>query len=269
LDMLSFMLLFLGAIGIGFVSSIGGIGGGSLMVPYMILVLGYDARTAIASSLVTIITTSCSAASVYFKKRLINLDVALILTPSTVFGAILGSNLNLSLPITMVKALLGATLIFISFLTLAKPLLFRKAIVEGGNLKYYDESLNRYVSYRLKNIPLGVLLSILGGFTSGMFGIGGGVIKVPVMVLVMGIPIKVAVATSSYMIGLTAATGSITYLAKGAVSIESVAALALGIIPGATLGAKAMGKLNPRVVQLIFSMIILYSGLRILISSMV
>ncbi len=265
MNIMEFILLFMGALGIGFASAIGGIGGGSLMVPYMVLILKYNVRTAIASSLMTIIATSCSASSIYFEKKLVNIDIALILIPTTVLGAIIGSYTNLSLPQSIVKKMLGLVLIIIAFMILIKPLLFREATIKGtANYKYFDESLGKYIVYGARNRTLAAILAIISGVMSGMFGIGGGVIMVPIMALIMGIPIKVAVATSSFIIGLNAATGSITYLAKGITHLEVVTALILGIIPGAILGAKTMSKLKPRAVQIAFSIIIAYSGIKLI-----
>ncbi|RLG84313.1 MAG: sulfite exporter TauE/SafE family protein [Thermoprotei archaeon] len=252
------VLLFVGAVGIGFVSAITGIGGGSLMVPFMVLIMNYDVKVAIATSLLCIIVTSSSAASVYLRKGLIDIKTALLLEPTTALGAIVGAFITITLPVKVVKGALGLLLSYISITMLRKAL--KKTSVEDK-------------SGEAKLLPLrkllGILISFLAGMASGMFGIGGGVIKVPLMTLILGLPIKTAVATSSFMVGLTAASGGIVYLTKGLVDPLSVVAIALGIIPGATLGAKYMRKLKSWIVRLIFSLILLYASIRLLYSILV
>ncbi len=255
-DPLNLLLLFIGAIGIGFVSAIAGIGGGSLMVPFMVLMLNYDVKEAIAISLLCIVVTSSSAASEYLRRGLVNIRVALLLEPVTALGAIVGAYIVLALPDKLVKGTLGLLLLYVSVTML------RGALRKGSAKPVTSE------------IPVfrklaGILLSFLAGLTSGMFGIGGGVLKVPLMTLILGLPIKVAVATSSFMIGLTAASGGIVYLTRGLMDPLSVIALASGIIPGATLGAKYMRKLKPRAVRLVFSVILLYASIRLLYSILV
>ena len=270
---LNFMILLVGALGIGFVASITGIGGGCLMVPFMILALGYDVKTAIAASLATVVVTSCSAASVYFRKRLVNLKIALLLEPMSAIGAILGAHITLTLPTGTVRMLLGIAIMFIGVMVMLRSISkYSPKLVstefkvrEDEYMWYYDEYLGRKVEYKPTRESLGAILSLAGGLSSGMFGIGGGIIKVPIMNIVMRVPIKVAAATSSFMVGLTAASGSLVYLVNGAIDPLTVLALALGILPGAMLGAKVMSGMKPRTVQLVFALLLLYAGIRIII----
>ena len=252
--MLHLLALFVGALGIGFVSAIAGIGGGSLMVPFMVLALGYDVKVAIATSLLCIVVTSCSAASVYLRRDLVDIKSALLLEPATALGAVVGAFVTLTLPSEAVKGALGFILLYVSVTMLRRAL---------TGVSGQDVSPKVMPARRL----LGVAVSFIAGLVSGMFGVGGGVIKVPVLTLVLGLPIKAAVATSSFMVGLTAASGGVVYLAKGFTDPVAVLALAAGIMPGATLGARYMRKLKPRVVRLIFSFILLYASIRLLYSA--
>ena len=250
-------LLFAGALGIGFVSAIAGIGGGSLLVPFLVLVLGYDVKVAIATSLVCIIVTSASAASIYLGRGMVDLGTALLIEPSTVLGAIVGAYVTLTLPATYVRFALGLVLLYISATMLKESLIGTKV----GETKITKVSKSRKV--------VGVSISFIAGMFSGMFGIGGGVIKVPLLNLIMGLPIKTAVATSSFMVGLTATSGGAVYLARGLTDPLSVAIIALGIMPGATLGAKCLRRLKPRIVRLVFSLVLLYASIRLLITALI
>ncbi len=250
-------LLFAGALGIGFVSAVAGIGGGTLMVPYMVIVLGYDVRTAIATSLICIVVTSSSATAVYLRKGMVDLKAALLLEPSTAAGAILGAHLTLSLPARTVELALGLLLLLVS------GNMIRKAMVS----RRQKDAVSNEVTMSRKAIA--VLASFLAGLSSGMFGIGGGVLKVPVLASVLGLPIKSAVATSSFMIGLTASSGGMVYLLKNYVDPLAFAALSLGIVPGATLGAKLLGRLESWAVRVVFATVLTVAALRLLYSGVV
>jgi len=252
LPALTLFLLFIGALAVGFVSAISGIGGGSLIVPYMILVLGFDVRVAVATSLVAIIVTSSVAASQYLKDKIVDLKTALTLEPITTVGAIIGALITTSIPPNIIKAGLGFILLYVSISMLVKTLRRRSP----------RESAASKTSSARKTIAL--LVSFLAGLLSGMFGIG--VLKVPIMAGLLGLPIKTAVATSSFMVGLTATGGSIVYVSKGIPDPSAVAALALGIIPGAYLGAKKLERLRPRTVRLVFAFILLYAAIRLILS---
>ncbi len=247
LDALGFLEIVSGGIGIGLISSVAGIGGGTLMVPFMILILGIDAKVAIASSLLTVIVTSTTSSAVYLKERLVNLKLALTLEPTTALGAIVGALITISLPSMTVRKIFGLGLSIISIIMLVRTFIRPK---EGKEIR---------------NWPLGIASSFIAGLSSGMLGIGGGVLKVPIMNLIMDVPIKMAVATSSFMIGFTASSGSIVYILRQLVDPILVVGFALGIIPGATIGAKTLKRIKSKYIKVLFSMILLYAGLRLLL----
>jgi len=252
--MIPILLLVFGAFGIGFLSAMAGIGGGSLLVPFLILALGYDVKVAIATSLMCIVVTSSSASSEYLKRGLVDVKTALLLEPLTALGAIMGAYVTLSLPVNILKVALGALFLYISTETIWKALHERKEQVPAP----------RDVAPFRKAISS--VLSFIAGLTSGVFGIGGGVIKVPIMTYVMKLPIKTAVATSSFMVGLTAASGEIVYLTKGLTDPLTATLLSVGIIPGAILGAKSLKKTKPQYVKIVFGAVLLYASLRLLMS---
>ncbi len=248
------ILIIVGAFGVGFISAIAGIGGGSLLVPFLILALGYDVKIAIATSLMCIVVTSSSASSEYLRRGLVDMNTALLLEPLTALGAITGAYVTLSLPANTLKVALGALFLYISAETIWKAL---------HEQKNHAQTPRAVTTFRK---AVSSALSFMAGLTSGIFGIGGGVIKVPIMTYIMKLPIKTAVATSSFMVGLTAASGEIVYLAKGLTDPLTATLLSLGIIPGAIIGAKCLKKTKPRYVKIVFGAVLLYASLRLLTS---
>jgi len=247
--------LLAGALGIGFVSAIAGIGGGSLMVPYMILLLGYDVKVAIATSLICIIATAAASASVYLKSGYVDVKTALMLEPATAASAIFGAYSTITLPTEVVEFSLGVLLLGTAIATILKGI-------------YVERRSQRTEIKEVRHTGLrkgsAIAASSVAGLFSGMFGIGGGVLKVPIMNLILDMPIKMAAATSLFMIGLTASSGGIVYLIKGLPNAVSVAALVTGLIPGATLGARYMKRLRPQAVRAVFAALLAYAGLKLM-----
>src|SRR5947209_14257690 len=97
--------------------------------------------------------------------------------------------------------------------------------------------------YTPQNYPIGLVASLIAGGFSGLLGIGGGPIKVPVMYLFMGVPLMVATATSNFMIGVTAAASAFVYFRRGDILPGVASPLAVGVFVGSLIGAK----LSPRI----------------------
>ncbi len=125
---------------------------------------------------------------------------------------------------------------------------------------YHDEALKREVNYHATKTVEGSLISSLAGVGSGLLGIGGGVIKVAAMNSMMGIPMKASVATSKFMIGVTAATSAVVYFIAGGINQYTVAPVALGTMLGATMGSLIMNKLHSKVIKTVFFVLMIYLG---------
>ena len=133
--------------------------------------------------------------------------------------------------------------------------------------EYYDESLEEKVKYKVSHSPLLIAGSFLAGTLSALLGIGGGVIKMPLMCIVGGIPIKAATATSSFMVGITAATSALVYFKEGFMEPSLTSIVIIGFILGATMGAKTQVKVKSLWIRLIFAGILLYASIRLILSS--
>jgi uncharacterized membrane protein YfcA len=133
---------------------------------------------------------------------------------------------------------------------------------------YYDKALNKRIDYKVHNPLLGSTVSFLAGIGSGLLGIGGGIIKVAAMNGLMKIPIKVSVATSKFMIGVTAAASSLLYFLSGAVDSYIVAPIALGTILGASIGSRLMNKFKSKYIKLLFTIIAGYLSIRMILKGL-
>ena len=103
---------------------------------------------------------------------------------------------------------------------------------------------------------------ILIGFLAGMFGLGAGWANVPVLNLVMGVPLKAAVATSHFLLSITDASAAWVYINKGAIMPIIVVPSVLGIMLGSFLGAKLFARVHPKSIRIIVLIMLTLAGLR-------
>jgi uncharacterized membrane protein YfcA len=130
---------------------------------------------------------------------------------------------------------------------------------------YFDHAAQREFPYRVTRTPLGLILMYIAGIVSGLLGIGSGALKVPAMDLAMGLPIKVSSATSNFMIGVTAAASAGVYFSRGDIDPFIAAPVAAGVLLGATIGSRLLGRLQSRIVRLAFVLILLGVSAQMLI----
>jgi uncharacterized membrane protein YfcA len=117
------------------------------------------------------------------------------------------------------------------------------------------------------SLPTGIALSLLVGFTASLLGIGGGVIHVPMMVQVLHFPAHIATATSHYVLTVTSATGTLVHLLAGELGggFDRAAALSLGVLLGAQLGALLSNRLGGRTIVRLLGLALGAVALRLLI----
>jgi uncharacterized protein len=134
----------------------------------------------------------------------------------------------------------------------------------GGKVKDEDESspgVNGEIvipPYEPKRYPLGLGASLVAGALSGLLGIGGGPIKVPVMFIFMGVPLMVATATSNFMIGVTAAASAMVYYRRGDILVQVAAPLAVGVFVGSLLGARLAGRIHSKIIVYLLVAVMFY-----------
>jgi uncharacterized membrane protein YfcA len=249
----------------GLIGSMLGLGGGVFLVPLLTLALGVPIRVAIVASLLSVIATACASATVNLSRGLVNIRLGLVLEVATSIGGLGGSLLSSRLTQRQLFVVFGATLAVMGLITALRSRR-RNVIADlatdpgrlGGRL---DEDGVTYV-YRLRRAPLGVVASLLAGAVSGVLGLGGGIVKVPALNTFCGIPIRVAAATSTLMIGVTAAAAAIPYVARGQVVLPLTAAICLGALPGSLLGARLSERVQARSLKLIMAVILISVGAR-------
>jgi hypothetical protein len=271
---LTLVLGFLGtAFVAGFFGALLGVGGGIFIVPALVLGFHLPLKIAVAASIVSVIATSNAGGSSYVDQRITNLHLAMFLEVFTTTGALSGSVLALFLNEWVMSLIFAGMLAYMAYAAYSTRNLDDDRIASGEfarakpdriarclDLKgsYFDQAAGKQVEYVVGGTPIGILVSYLAGITSGLLGVGGGVLKVSAMNRYMNVPMKVAVGTSKLMIGVTAAVSSILFLLHGLIHFAVVAPVALGTTIGATTGTLVMNRLHSVVLKWIFSALMVY-----------
>ncbi len=213
-----------------------GQGGGAIYVP-MLLAFGLPLYKAAATSQVLIIAATLSAMFVFHKAKMIDWWLALIVEPPTNLGAFLGGYFSDYFPPAFSKLCFSAILLIGAYFMI-KPIQEAEKIYPS--IKRHWFCLHRKVGnfeYHM-NLLVIIPIMILAGFIAGMLGVGGGLFKVPALVLLGGVPMKVAVGSSSLMIGITALTGLLGHALVGHFDSKLAFTLGLAVFSGAQVGAR-------------------------------
>jgi uncharacterized membrane protein YfcA len=218
----------------GVLGAILGLGGGIFLVPVLTLLLHLPIHIAIGTSLMGVIATSAGVAVAASRGRGADVALALRLEMVTAAGAILGSWLAGRVSARMLS-LLFACVVFVT-----AAYVFYKDRYQTQ----HQESESLFQAYRPRHWVVGSLVAGLAGAVSGLLGVGGGFIKVPIMYAVMEVPLGIATATSNFMVGITAAASVFVYYGRGDIHPWVVIPTTLGVFIGAMLGVYVLGHLR-------------------------
>ena len=269
------IVLFLISVAAGFLGSLLGLGGGMIVIPALTLLFHVDIHYAFGASIVSIIATSCGAAAAYVKEKITNIRIGMFLEVATTVGAITGATL-LAVVRTPALFIIFGIVLLLSFVpvirrrqeapikgTLSKQNgLSRRLKLEG---KYYDEYLDREVPYEASKTPVAFGMMYIAGIISGLLGVGSGPFKVLSMDIAMRLPIKVSTTTSNFMIGVTAAASAGIYFARGYINPFVAAPVALGVLVGATLGARWLPRAKNILIRRIFAIVLAIVALQMIL----
>jgi uncharacterized membrane protein YfcA len=229
----------------GLLGALTGMGGGILLTPILALHFGIPIRQAIGTSLVAVITTSAASSSVHLQRHTTDIRLGMTLELATALGAAVMAYLVGYFNRNALEGLFAGFLLYSAITILAKG---RKGEPVGDEESSPAVNQTSIPPYEPKRYPLGLAASLVAGALSGLLGIGGGPIKVPVMYIFMKVPLMVATATSNFMIGVTAAASAIVYYRRGDILVQYAAPLAVGVFLGSLLGARLAPRVHRKVV---------------------
>ncbi len=214
-----------------------GQGGGAVYVP-LFNSTGYDFYTSVALSQLLIFFSALTVVFVYHRARLISWPLFLLIELPTILGAFFGGVVSYFIPTEW------ARVFFIILVSLSGTSMFFGWVKDSSHSEFDFKEAIREKGLRF---VFGAAFMFFAGAMAGLLGIGGGIIKVPVMVLFLGIPVKIAAATSGLMVGFTAISGLLGHRAVGHIVLSSdVLVYVLTVIVGSAVGARVGVRLDRR-----------------------
>ncbi len=255
--------IFIVGLAVGSLGSMLGIGGGVLLIPLLTGLFGIPIKTAIGASIVSVIATSSAAGAVYVGRGMTHTRLSMVMEIATTLGALAGGITAVLISPSALSFIFGAVLFYVVYSMRRLPK-EEVSVAPTGLLdtSYTDPFTGQVVTYGVRHLPVGLAASFVAGNISGLLGIGGGVIKVPIMTLVMGIPLRAAIGTSNFMIGITAATSAVIYYQHGYTDPSVAIPTALGVLVGAQLGTRIGGRVRSQRLKEIFQVLLLVFALQ-------
>ena len=269
------VILFFFCLVLGVLAVMAGVGGGVLYVPLVSGFFPFHIDFVRGIGLMVALAGALAAGPGLLRRNLANLrlalPVALIASTFSIAGAMLGLYLSRLNP-NLIQSCLGATIVAIAFLLLfskntEKPVVTKQdaiGLALGLRGVYWDDGARESVEWKTHRTLLGLFMFILIGLLAGMFGLGAGWANVPVLNLVMGVPLKVSVATSKFLLSITDTSAAWIYLNRGCVVPLIAVPSILGLMIGSILGVKILVIAKPKFIRYMVIVVLLFAGLKAL-----
>ncbi len=245
IDQLMYILCGLSA---GLLGGYLGLGGGVVMVPFLTVVVGIDIKQAAPVSITAIVVNSFAASNEYLKRGMVDMELVVVLAVFMVLGNIAGSLISTYIPGDYIQVAFAVLLVYTAF-----SLLKGRPATERMSFK----------DNRGKYLLICTLIAFVTGTLSALIGIGGGVVLVPILYLVIGLPMATARGTASLMMGFSAAAAATVYFLGDKIDLTIISGVVLGIIIGAKLGGYLGTMAKPMVVKVLFFVLLLYLAYRL------
>ena len=252
--MLETVTLFFGATVVGLASGMLGLGGGVFIIPLLTLGFGMSIKSAVALSLVCVIPTSMAASNVYLKSGVIDVDLAVTLSLYTTIGGIIGGVIAGQIDPAILEIIFAVVLLYSAI----------SVVTRTDNPGAQKKTLSHRHTKALHAI------AVVAGVLTGIVGLGGGVVLIPLMYIGFGLPIAQAIGSSALIVGVTGTAAATVHVLNGALDpvIQAAPPIVVGMILGAHLGGRLGVRVKSIVLRVGFALILLYSCYRMAIEGL-
>lgn len=250
------MLALIVGLGIGIVVGLLGAGGGILSVPALMYLLGQAPYAAAIGSLIGVTLTSAGALLVHARAGSVQIRAGLLFGGLSVVGALAGARLSLLLDDEMLVRIFSIFLLLVG-------IAFAVRTWRGPT----EDSATGRPRRQWRDLMRLIVVATLTGLLTGIFGVGGGFMIVPVLVLVMAVPMKEAVGTSLLVMVVTSLAGIVGRMPlQGTIDWQLIGLFVAGSVMGGLLGSVFSKRLPPRLLTGIFALLVtgvaVYSGIQ-------
>jgi uncharacterized membrane protein YfcA len=268
--LLAAVLLGLLGFGVGVFGTLVGAGGGFILTPVLLLVYPQSSPALLtAISLIVVFFNAGSGSVAYARMRRIDYRSGAVFALCTLPGAVLGVLVADKIRRPGFDVIMGVALSGLAWWLVRGRRQPAEVHPDHGAARLIVSRDGKQYRYQV-NVRLGALFSVAVGFVSSFLGIGGGVVHVPLLVTVLGFPTHVATATSHFVLAWMALVATLTHVAAGTfhhgVGLRRAAALSVGVVFGAQLGAALSQRLSGTMIQRLLAVALLALGLRLVAS---
>jgi len=257
--------LFVGAFG-----TLVGVAGGFMLVPILLFLYPNETPAALTSITLTVAFFNALSGSIaYGRMKRIDYRSGAMFALAAIPGAIIGADLVNLLNRGAFQYIFGSILIIVAVYMLVKP----SSTAQGGFLNKWcvrrevtdHTGLRHTYSY---NLPLGMTIAFFVGVTSGLLGIGGGIIHVPALTQILCFPTHIATATSHFMVAVTTVSAIATHIIQGTYTGDFgvAAVLSAGAVVGAQFGARLSKRVSARLIVRLLALGLVVVAVRLLVS---
>lgn len=264
--------VLLGLLGftVGVFGTLVGAGGGFILTPVLLLVYPQSTPALItAISLIVVFFNAGSGSIAYARQRRVDYRSGAVFAACTLPGSVLGVVLADRASRPGFDVIMGVSLTALAWWLIQGRRREFDVHTGSGALRVITDAEGKEYRYRA-NVRLGAALSVVVGFVSSFLGIGGGVVHVPLLVTVLGFPTHIATATSHFVLAWMALVATLTHVVlgtfHGGLGLRRAAALSVGVVFGAQLGAVLSQRLSGTVIQRLLAIGLLALGLRLVLS---
>ena len=267
------IVIILAGILISAFGTIVGFGGGVFMIPLLVIGFHVPLNIAVGSVLIALFPSAFISTVYNWRKKLIDFKTGLLLEAPTVLGTVIGSYLSVIIPIFILEWIFGIFVIYLGINFILKSYDKNKKDVKK-TLFYKLNKIGPAIIRRTQNHAYRVsflmvfIFGMIAGTMAGLFGVGGGFLKVPIMVGVFSIPTQIASATGLFMIMITSLTGSISHFFLGNVHFGYAIPVVIGFVGGAFIGNSISTKIDEHFLKRLIGVGLSLSGLVFLIYSL-
>lgn len=265
------ILLALCAMFASILGSMLGLGGGVFIVPLFTLFLGVDPHVAIGASAVCVVTNSVVGSRRHLDNRYVNYRLAMILQSTTAAGAIIGAFIAVVIDASFLKVVLGLLLLYAAYSMVKGSKVAIPSMPQDTpdplNLMYDFKEGDETVRYVPQRVKFGLGTSGFAGVLSGMLGIGGGLIQVPVMNLVMKMPLRAAAGTSSFMVGMTSVATAAVFYTNGMIDPQVTAPAMVGVLLGSSFGSALTKRVKLNQLVMVFALVTIALSISMILSA--
>ncbi len=246
-----------------------GIGGGVFIVPALQLLplsVDFTSQMAVGTSLTMIVFTSLSSSAGYSRQKRIDYKIGLLFATTTIPGSLAGAYIAEAISEELLVLIFALFLVYVASRMIfpfnfgLKSLITRKECP----MRRLTDSEGRVFEYH-EDLVRGLPLSFFAGLSSGLLGIGGGTLMVPILHFVLCFPMHLAVATSAFTMIFTSISGVSTHFSLGNVQLEYGILLGVGAVLGAQIGAYVAKRTSSKNLRRIFGSVLVIIGLRMIL----